>query len=295
MVGITFGANEGANIWYGRFSKVGTLAALVAALGVFGCSLTVEADRAQCETDADCSKRGVQFGSSQCVDSLCVDDPRWSCMGRAPAATPSGPFRVGLQLTDLVSQAPLGGLRADLCRKVDVACADPVTSVTSDRDGRVTFDSVEAAFSGYVSLSAEGIVPTLYFFNPPVDSDLDVPALSLSTSQSRGALLGQLGADTALGDVLLNSFDCAGKPASGISYTLSPSGSGAIPFYLSSGLPTRNAATTDATGYGGFVNVPAGTVTIKATEMKSGRNIQTLTLVVRPGASTWSKVIPDGT
>jgi hypothetical protein len=289
MFGSTFTANAG-----GKNSYVRGLSALAVAYALVGCSLTVDADRPQCETDADCSKRGAAFASATCVDSLCVDDPRWSCIGQGKAATPTGTFRVGMQVTDLVSHTPIVGLRADLCRKVDVACAEPVATVTSDASGKVSFSGVEANFSGYATLSAEGIVPTLYFFNPPIASDLEIPSLSLSTPQSRSALLGQLGADTALGDLLFNVFDCQGKPANGVSYTLSPSGSGAIPFYLSSGLPTRNAATTDATGYGGFVNVPAGTVTIKAVDESSQRVIQTLTVVVREGAATWSKVIPDG-
>lgn len=289
MFGSTFIANAGE-----KNSYVRGLLALAAVHALVGCSLTVDADRPQCKTDADCGKRGAEFASAMCVDSLCIDDPRWACMGQGSTATPTGTFRVGLQVTDLVSHAPIAGLRADLCRKVDVACAEPVATVTSDASGKVTFDRVEANFSGYVTLSAEGIVPTLYFFNPPVSSDLEIPSLSLSTPKSRSALLGQLGADTSLGDLLFNVFDCQGKPASGVSYTLSPSGSGAIPFYLSSGLPTRNAAATDSTGYGGFVNVPAGTVTIKAIDVSSQRVIQTLTLVVREGAATWSKVIPDG-
>lgn len=294
MLGITFGVNEGEKETRARSSVANALAALVAALGIVGCSVTVDADRPQCQTDADCAKRGAAFANAQCVDALCVGDPRWACMGGEPAGTPSGTFRVGMQVTDLVSHAPIADLRADLCRKVDVACAEPVATVTSESDGKLAFERVEANFSGYVSLSADGIVPTLYFFNPPIASNVEVPSLSLSTPQNRSALLGQLGADAARGDLLLNVFDCEGKPASGVSFTLSPGGTSAIPFYLSSGLPTRNATSTDATGYGGFVNVPAGTVTIRAVDTETQRVIQTLTLVVRDGAATWSKVIPDG-
>jgi hypothetical protein len=296
MLGITSRVNAGeerrvrpVTAW-----AANALAAFVVAFGAMSCSVTVDSDRPQCQTDADCASRGAAFAEARCVDSLCVGDPRWACMDREPTSTPSGPFTIGMKVTDLVSHAPIAGLSADLCRKVDVVCADPVTTVNSDGEGKLTFDQVEANFSGYVSLSAEGIVPTLYFFNPPVASNLEVPSLSLSTPQSRTALLGQLGADTKRGDLLLNVVDCDGSPASGISFTLSPEGTGSIPFYLSSGLPTRNATATDATGYGGFVNVPAGTVTIRAVDAKSQRVIQTLTLVVRDGAATWSKVVPDG-
>lgn len=297
MAGITIRESAGeqqGRVRSGSACTACALAVLAAAFSVFSCSLTVDSDRPQCQSDADCASRGAAFADARCVDSLCVGDPRWACMEREVTGTPTGSFSVGMQVTDLVSHAAIAGLRADLCRKVDVVCADPVTTVDSDAEGKLTFDQVEANFSGYVSLSAEGIVPTLYFFNPPIASNLEVPSLSLSTPQSRTALLGQLGADTTRGDLLFNVVDCDGKPASGVTFTLSPADTGSIPFYLSSGLPTRNATATDATGYGGFVNVPAGTVTIRALDAKSQRVIQTLTVVVRDGAATWSKVVPDG-
>jgi len=145
-----------------------------------------------------------------------------------------------------------------------------------------------------LSIHDDAIVPTLYFFNPAVDHDQDIPALSLSNSSARGALLGQLQADTTRADVLLHAFDCQGNNASQVVFSITPNDGQAIPYYLSSGLPTRSSTETDVSGYGGFVNLPSGTVTVTATDSRTKTVIDTLTLVVRAGSATWSSMVPNG-
>jgi len=278
------------------FKRCGAIVLVLPLVEVSGCSVLIDANRVQCNTDADCRPPGSSTAQASCVSSVCEANPKWACL-KDPAPKPggAGPFKVTMHFADLINKGPISGVKADLCRKVDVSCGDPATTVTSDATGSISLDSVEAGFSGYVSLQSSAIVPTLYFFNPSIDRNQDIPSLSLSNSTARAGLLAQLGADTTRADVLLNASDCQGKPASGIGYELAPPVSGAIAYYLSSGLPTHNSTATDATGYGGFVNLPSGTITITATELASKTRIATLTLVVREGSATWSRVIPDGT
>jgi len=263
------------------------LVALVSTAG--GCSLNLNADRVQCRSNDDCSSRGDAFSGTVCVDSVCVNDPKWSCLDEPPAsASGAGPFTVKMQTIDLIKRMPLAGVHVSLCRKVDVDCAQPVMTADTDAQGAVTL-TVEAAFSGFASFQADGSVPTLYFFNPPVDHDQVIPPLSLSTNESRGALLDQLGAETDRADILLTVQDCLGKPASGVQFTITPPQSDAITYYLVNGLPTAGSNATDASGYGGFMNLSANTVTVKATLAGSKRELGTLGLVVRGGAATWSR------
>ena len=274
-------------------SKV-AVASACAALLLMGCSVVVDANRVQCNTDADCTARGSAFASATCVDSLCTASSKWACLSSPPAASnAAGPFLVTMHVADLISHAPLPGVRADLCRKLDVACSDPASTVTSDSTGTISLQ-VEAAFSGYVWLQGDAIVPTLYFFNPTIDRDTDIPSLSMSTPAARGALLGQLGADTARADILLDAWDCTGVTASAVDFSIAPASSDVISYYLSSGLPTRGTGPTDSTGYGGFVNLTAGTVTVTATDTVSQQHISDLTLVVRPGTATWARMVPNG-
>ena len=266
-----------------------SLLLVAAALGALGCSVTVDAERKQCSTDADCAERGAAFTGSVCRNDVCEVDPQWACLGEPPP-TPvgAGPFRVKLSALDLIKRMPISGVRIDLCRKVDVSCAEPVSSELTDASGSVTL-MVEAAFSGYAWLQADGFVPTLYFFNPPIDRDQEIPPLSLSTVASRGALLGQLGADVARGDILVTAQDCQGKPAAGVSFSVTPADPEAIAYYLVNGLPTSGVATTDATGYGGFMNLSTNATTVTATLGNSKTVIGTLGLVVRGGSATWSR------
>ena len=158
----------------------------------------------------------------------------------------------------------------------------------TDESGSVTL-MVEAAFSGFVWFQSDSVVPTLYFFNPPIDHDQEIPPLSLSTPASRAALLGQLGADAARADVLVNAQDCLGKPASGVTFSVSPADPAAIGYYLVNGLPTNGAMATDATGYGGFLNLSMNATTVTATFAGTQQVIGSLGLVVRSGSSTWSR------
>jgi hypothetical protein len=251
--------------------------------------VTVDAERTQCSTDADCAERGAAFAGSVCRNEVCEVDPQWACLGDPPATSVgAGPFRVKISALDLIKRMPISGVRVDLCRKVDVSCAEPVSTELTDASGSTTL-MVEAAFSGYAWLQAEGFVPTLYFFNPPIDRDQDIPPLSLSTLASRGALLGQLGADVARGDILVTAQDCQGKPAAGVSFSVTPADPEAIAYYLVNGLPTSGVTTTDATGYGGFMNLSTNATTVTATLGSSKTVIGTLGLVVRGGSATWSR------
>ncbi len=259
-----------------------------------GCSVSLDANRTQCSSDADCTARGAAFAGSHCLASVCQADPKWACVAgsSSPPVTTGGPFRVTMHFTDLVKRTPLVGVHAELCRKVDVSCAEPAASVVSDTSGSILLQ-IEAAFSGYLSIHDDAIVPTLYFFNPTIDRDLDIPALSLSNGSARGALLGQLQADTTRADVLLHAFDCQGNGASEVSFSITPNDGQVIPYYLSSGLPTRSSTETDSTGYGGFVNLASGTVTVTATNGRTKTVLDSLTLVVRAGSATWSSLVPQ--
>jgi hypothetical protein len=282
----------------------------IASLAVLaGCSLTVNVDRVQCNTDSDCTKRGRAFAGSICEDSLCekahqaieagVEDKTWSCLDAPPVtSTATGPFHVTLHLTDIVSSTPLSGVTANLCRKLDVACTDPEgPAVVSDANGLVAFD-VPAAFTGYVSLQ-EGttIMPGLYFFNPAVNSDLDVPAIQLASPAIASALIAGLGAkeDSADGIMLLSVVDCTGTNAANVtmSFTQSADAGASVSFYSVGGLPNAMVTMTDTSGYGGAVNVAPGTVAVTA-KRSDGRAIGTYSLLVNPGAITYSKLVPVG-
>src|SRR5262245_60749996 len=103
------------------------------------CSLIVEADRAQCHTNEDCTVPGGAFAGSMCVNSLCRPDTRWSCVDEPemPSGQP-GPFAVTMHTADLLTQQPRPGVQAQLCNKVDIDCSMPLFTAISDATGTLT-------------------------------------------------------------------------------------------------------------------------------------------------------------
>jgi hypothetical protein len=95
--------------------------------------------------------------------------------------------------------------------------------------------------------------------------------------------------------VLLNAFDCEEAPAGGLTYSIGGTPDPAtFIFYLVDGVPTTATTVTDATGYGGLVNVPEGFSAITAKLAASGRKVSDISILVRAGHITYSNVKPNG-
>jgi hypothetical protein len=261
---------------------------------VAACSLAVNSERVQCRTKADCVSRGGDFENASCIDFLCKADPAWECLSVPSMPHPqSAPFRITVMVVDLVTRMPVANAQIKLCRKIDVDCATPVGSAVSDGGGEVTFSVDMVDFTGYVAVQASGILPTLYFFNPPVDRDQTV-SVSLTSPAGYAGLLQQLGRQpiSGHGSIVINSADCTGAPAAGVTYATVNGDGTTFPFYTVAGLPTVSAPATDSAGYGGLINVPAGAATVATSLANPRTDLGTISLLVQDGAITYSRVVP---
>ena len=267
----------------------------LASLFFASCSLTVDSDRVQCRTNADCAARGGAFAEAICADSVCTVNPAWACLsgGTPSVSTQEPPYKLTVMLRDLVDQTPYkGSAQVKLCRKLDVGCAAPLATVTSGGDGSATFFVDMKGFAGYVDVQADGVVPTLFFLNP-IDRDTTLP-VSLATPMANQLLLFSLGrqASPGHGNIVISTLDCTGTPAAGVSYS-TPNGDAATSsFYTVSDLPVPAATATDAGGYGGLVNVPIGSVTVVANLNSPKAELARISLLVQEGAITYSTVVP---
>jgi hypothetical protein len=280
-----------------RSLAVSVLASLLAA----GCSVTVDANRKQCATDSDCVHRGDAFASSVCVHSFCEPEPKWGCVG-VPAETKHAPepFHVSLRVVDILTQEPMPGVSALLCRKIDVTCDSPFgPAVLSDDDGKVEFDVTRDAagfgFTGYVRFTRDDVLPGIYIFNPAIESDLTIPSVQLASPTVAGLLAQQIGTklDPARGLILLDSVDCQGAPAAGVSF-MTDADDTAAPFYSVNGLPAATATATDDDGYGGLINVQPGTIAVTGKLQPKASALGTVSLLIRGGAVTYSRMVPAG-
>jgi len=293
-----------------------------------GCTVLVDANRTQCGKDSDCTSKGAEFAGAVCSEGLCIVDParpkcakdadcaangapagavclagfcevdaQWGCEGAPPNSTHA--YKLTMHIQDAVnSMKSLEGVVAQLCRKLDVTCEDPIGApVTSDAGGGVTL-SVESGFAGYVYLTSPKVTPSLYFLTSPVTGDLNLPSVPLASPFAAGQIVASAGGEGASwnrerGLVLLNAFDCQGATAGGLTFSAGTADQSTFSFYLVNNLPTSKGTETDMTGYGGLANVPPGVSTISTTLGPDGRKVSTVSILVRAGHISYSSVTPN--
>jgi len=193
----------------------------------------------------------------------------------------------------VVTQQPLAAPTVSLCRKLDVGCSNPVSTRIVDSAAGATF-SVDAAFSGYLQVTADGYVSSLYFFNPPVDRDLTTAMIPIATQATYATLMSAIGLSPSgdRGTVVLEAWDCAGKPAAGVSFSSSNVDAQTKIYYLAGGLPSVSATATDSWGYGGMGNIPAGAVIVNAHLASPSATLSTVSIIVRPMSITFTEIVP---
>jgi hypothetical protein len=258
------------------------------------CSFLVDSERVQCSQDLDCVNRGESFVGSVCLENLCKPNPSWACLATKRVPDGPGPYKVTVPgAADVVSQQPIPGATIRVCRKLDVTCSNPVSSQTITSSQGVTF-TLENGFSGYLQAEAENYLPSLYFFNPPIDRDQSTIAIPVANQMEYAALLAVLGVtpNPQRGTAIFQAFDCTGNTAAGISYSTINIDTQAKAFYYSGGLPSPVATETDSFGYGGVANLPAGSLSVNAHLSKPSANLATISLIVRPQTLSFALVAP---
>lgn len=295
---------------------VGRATAFATCLGVGGgCSWILNPSAQQCSADTDCLSYGAQFVGGSCVDNLCVpaspdggsDAPvtlptGWECVGNNNPVVPVKP-QVQLTITvgDLIhpENSVSDAVVMKSCRKLDVACATPIVDrVRPDASGHATF-TVEGGFDGYIevdpAVSPPIYVPTLIFISIPLADDAMNPATMLvsiadlaALSQSAGGMV-----DTKLGAVIYRAANCQRMNAAGIVAKLDSDSPDTKKFFFVGGLPTQTANATDASGLGGFINVPVGVRSLSGTRTTDDLFIGTVSVLVRPGFFSYSLLAPQ--
>lgn len=259
------------------------------------CSTLVDTERQQCKTNDDCTNRGAEYARAVCgADLMCTVPTPWSCLGSVvwPAAG-SGSVTAKISLMDIVTRAPFPGVTARVCRRLDLACEQPLAvGYTSDDQGRLVVD-VPSGFDGFLELVSAKAVPGLYFFNPPMTDAREVPfvpMLPLSQLTAFAQIAGaQMSADR--GHMALAAYDCFHAPAEGVSL-VSPNADGSsTPFYMINGYPSSKDQATDSSGYAGFLNLPPGSVTVSG-RLANGEIMGTLSLLLRAGQMTYTTMLP---
>jgi hypothetical protein len=234
-----------------------------------------------------------------CENAVCVADPKWSCVGSVVWPTPPilpSPERVTAKLyfSNLLTKGVVPGTKARVCGKLDPTCASPLqVDVAGDDQGLLTVE-LEKFFDGYLEISAPSMVPTLYFFNPPMDADRVVPYIPLVPPESLTQFGEQLKMLPRLdrGTVIGLSYDCQGIGAEGIELSTDAADEYTAAFYMAAGFPSLEATKTDKSGQAGIANAMTGPRLVSARLAETGQLIGTVNVQVRAIQITYTSMLP---
>ena len=274
------------------------LLAVLASSGA-SCSVLVDADRQQCSTDGDCQKRGGAFSKALCRNSVCITDPQWGCVGSVvwpmvpPVASPEK-VTAKLVLSNLLTGNVIAGATARVCTKLDPACLAPLQSdVMSDAEGVLTF-TLNKFFEGFLEIKYPEMIDTMYYFNPPLDSDRVVPFVPLvpfTAFEVFGKEL-KMAPRFDRGTVIGLTYDCQGASAEGIELTADDQDEFTTAFYMVQGSPRIDATKTDKSGQGGVANVVVGPRLISGRRADTGELVGVVSVQTRALWITFTSVPP---
>jgi hypothetical protein len=255
----------------------------------------------------DASTVDADAGATQDAEPL---DPVWGCLGKvkwgqqdvtAPKVT------IRTHFVHFIGEAPIPDMDVKACGRLDPLCTSPFgTGAKTDANGYVNIE-VPKFFEGFLSVappaSFPDMVPSLLNILPPpeVSHDLDasIPdpiSPHLASRDELDYLLAQVQSslDPELGNLLGITLDCQGNPVSGVSLRVSVVSPKTVGYYTdTNGFPSTTTQETAQRGEAGFVNVPAGSLTIDATVNKLSRKMGTFTVVILKGHSTYIAMQPS--
>lgn len=262
------------------------------------CSFMMDADKNQCESDADCEARG--FEGAVCVDNACQPSStsaRWACLGRVKwPSSSTAPPAITLMVVDVLTTKPPEGMSIRVCPKLDVNCASPMSEgFSNDAQGRVVV-TVDPGFDGYLEISAPSITPALFFVVRPIWQDTVVqnvlPVVSAEGFDGIAQAIGTTLDLTNDGHTYALASDCADAPADGVRLEIDRQTPTTATYYMINNVPVATASATDASGSGGFLNLMPGFTKITGFVSVTGAQIGEASFLVRAGAVSYPRILP---
>jgi hypothetical protein len=221
--------------------------------------------------------------------------PSSTCVGEsAPAA-----LRVSLHAQSVLSAGPIAGAEVLLCRLLDVDCESPeIAPIVTDANGDAALE-LAPGFNGYAQVRLvdlalppeQQLVPSRYYFNPVNRQDQSI-RVSMATVGVRNALASSVGVAQRddRGMMLVEARSCESAAVEGVIFGSDVDDTSITTFYVLEGVPSTSALATDASGYGGLVNVPPGAHTITASFAETGRLFNSQAVAVVPGVLTQTQL-----
>jgi hypothetical protein len=207
---------------------------------------------------------------------------------RAVALRPT--VSLSLRLYDPTTQATPPGCSVRACNRFDLDCAAPVDGpALPAQDGFIHLE-LPQGFAGFLEMTSPAIVPALYFFNPPLESDRRDQFIVAGPDTARAfAGTGNVELDPEMGMIAVRTMDCTGELSGGVEFS---NDKGGVPFAFVDGLPVIGYVVSNGDGIGGFVNVPPGLVVLQGQEAGSARLSGKTSVLVRKGWFAYGDLNP---
>jgi hypothetical protein len=262
------------------------LAVVVAAGVAAGCSavLGIDANRYVVESTPDSA----------------VDAGVWWCENApVPDATP-GSLKVEMFVNDVSSASsqnsfagnPIPGASIQACTTLDISCATPISSATTN-DAGIALITVPSDFSGYYQLMATGFTSAIASRTPQLsDESVQQGMADLALIAAGGGLAG-VTADPMLATAIVSILDCNETPASNMVITVGAPGPTEKLVYLANSLPSKSATQTDATGSAIIYNATPGTLRLTASFAAGNKLLRSATTLARVGWVTFVQIRLD--
>ncbi len=262
-----------------------------AAVSIAGCSAVLGLETDRHVVAAEIIDAGVDSGLPYAW--RCENDP-------VPDAAP-GPLHLKMFVNDVSTASsqnsfagnPIPGASVNACSTLDIACATPVGTATSD-DAGIALMQVPSGFSGYYELRATGFTSAIAAHTPQLgDEYVQEGMANVALIAAGGGLAGVTLDPNPMGTAIVSVLDCDQAPAVGMQVEVGAPGATETLVYLANSLPSASATETDTTGSAIIYNVPAGTLRLTASFAADHKPLRAMSTIARVGWVTFVQMRLD--
>ena len=270
-----------------------------------GCSVLIDVDGKQCETNADCASLAASSGGLECRQNLCLAVEAGQGDGGAAGATSSDPLvcetretstepTVKYSFAPIFAQAPSEPKPFSIkaCLQLDLACEAPVFGPLDVNAGEPQDFEVPPGFTGYFEITNPDTLGGLLFMGRPVVQDTVGWNVTMPTPEvvAQLALATGKDVDPELGLILSVARDCDALALAGVTFT-STEESTSLGYYFVNSLPNTALTKTGTQGAVGYANVPIGTAILSGMT-ESGTALGPVSLRVKPHWISLGEIFP---
>jgi hypothetical protein len=277
------------------------------ALVLASCSVLIDVEGKQCESNDDCVALGAAFAGSECARNICVM-PTDTAGGEAGAGSGVPPDPLMCMARELSTEekvkytfAPVYAPGAEpkepkpfvikACAQLDLACDDPVFGPLEVNAGEPQDFLVKPGFAGYFDIKNPDTVDGLLFLGRPVNQDTLGWGVTMPTPQVVAGLALATGEDVRaeLGLILSVARDCDGALLEHVTFNNSKDGLG---YYFVMNLPDTELTETGPQGAAGFANVPISTTILTGIHNPSGHMLGPVSVRTKPNTLSFAEIWP---